>query len=192
MQLTENDLELLETYLDGELSPAEAAALRERLGASEELSGALAMLRAERATRGVVWRSFEPSALEVDRLTDRLERSIGQPVHPLLDRIIRIGRVVTAAAACLVMGIAIGRIGNGPGPVIAPGGGSGQVAGAGGSSAPAEVPADVIFTDDTGRIFVQRFKSAAAARQFVEELNNLRQQQIREAAGGAPQAPEQF
>src|SRR5215207_3961398 len=99
MQLTENDLELLETYLDGELSTDEAAALRERVGASEELSGALEMLRAERATRGVVWRSFEPSALEVDRLADRLERSIGQPVHPLLDRVIRIGRVVTAAAA---------------------------------------------------------------------------------------------
>jgi len=194
MPLSENDLELLETYLDGALSSEETAAVRERISASPELAGGLDALRVQRATRAMAWRSFEPSTEQVDRLAERLERSIGQePVHPMWDRVISIGRVLTAAAACIVMGIAIGRVGNTPGPIIAPGGGAGgQVAGPGGSAAPAEVPADVILTDDTGRVFVQRFPSAAAARQFVEDLNRARQQQMRDAAGGPAPSPEQF
>lgn len=191
MSLTENDLEVLETYLDGELPPDAAAALAEKLSTSPELIGGLELLRAERATRAQAWRSFEPTALEVDRLADRLERSMGQQsVHPRWDRVLSIGRMATAAAACIVMGIAIGRIGSGRGPVIAPTGGGGQVAGA--SSSAAQVPADVIFSDDTGRIFVQRFPSAQAARQFVEDLHRAREQQLREAAAAPPQAPEQF
>ena len=194
MALTDDDLELLETYLDGELSAGEAAALRERVSASAELAGGLEMLRAERATRAQAWRTFEPSTLEVDRLNDRLERTIGDvPLHPVWDRVIRIGRVVTAAAACLVMGIAIGRIGNQPGPIIAPGGGpGGQVAGAGGGSSQQNVPVDVIVTDQMGRVFMHRFPSEAAARQFIEELRRAREQRLRESTPIHPQAPQPF
>jgi anti-sigma factor RsiW len=191
MSLTENDLELLETYLDGELPTDAAAALTQKLSLSPELAGGLELLRAERAARAQAWRSFEPGALELDRLAERLERAIGQqPLHPVWNRVLSIGRVVTAAAACIVMGIAIGRIGSARDAVLAPGTMGGQVAGP--SGAAPQVPADVILTDDTGRIFVQRFPSAQAARQFVEDLHRAREQQLREAAAAPPQTPEQF
>lgn len=186
MPLTDEDLELLEAYLDGELSAEESAKLRERVSTSAELAGGLELLRAERANRGQAWRSFEPSMMEVDRLADRLERSIGQaPAHPVWDRVLSIGRIVTAAAACLVMGIAIGRMNGSP---ALPGGVGGAVAGASSS----QQPVDVVLTDDTGRVFVQRFDSMQAARQFVEDLKRAREQQLRDHGVAPSQSPEQF
>jgi anti-sigma factor RsiW len=184
--MTEQDLELLETYLDGEMSVEESAELRDRVSGSPELAGALEMLRAERATRAQAWPSFEPSLLEIDRLADRLERTIGQaPAHPVWDRVLSIGRIVTAAAACLVMGIAIGRM-NGAGAL--PGGLGSATAGATSS----QQAVDVVLTDDTGRVFVQRFDSMQAARQFIDDIKRAREQQLRDQGVTPPHAPEQF
>src|SRR5918993_2471097 len=54
------DFELLENYLDGELTPAEVQRLEHRLVLEPDLSAALGRLSAEHAVRRAVWESMEP------------------------------------------------------------------------------------------------------------------------------------
>src|SRR5438309_1095352 len=73
MSLADQDIELLEDSLDGALAPGEATKLGERVGSEMELSTALEGLRAERALRGAVWASLEPSEDDVERLIGRVK-----------------------------------------------------------------------------------------------------------------------
>src|SRR5688500_3472659 len=54
------DFELLENYLDGELTPAEVQRLEHRLVLEPDLSAALGRMSAEHAVRQAVWQSMEP------------------------------------------------------------------------------------------------------------------------------------
>jgi hypothetical protein len=107
MPVSEQDLELLDAHLDGELPAVEAAALRERLQNDVELATALEALRADRSTREMVWQSFEPSEESVDRLVARVQRKIDSH-WAWSERLVKL-RPLTAAAACLLIGVLIGR-----------------------------------------------------------------------------------
>ena len=51
MSVTDDQLELLEAYIDGELAEAQAVALQTQLHANSELTAALQSLREQRQTR---------------------------------------------------------------------------------------------------------------------------------------------
>src|SRR6266849_6510226 len=73
MHVSDDDLELLETYLDGAIDPAESTSLQIRLTVEPTLNTALEELRAERSMRQAVWRAMEPDQLSADRLTWRIQ-----------------------------------------------------------------------------------------------------------------------
>ena len=76
MIMTEADLMLLEDYLDGELSAADARALEERSVRELELANELNRLRADRQIRVKAWRSMEGSEKAVAAVAGRVAASI--------------------------------------------------------------------------------------------------------------------
>src|SRR5688572_8713975 len=176
MSLSDCDLELLESHLDGELSVADDEALRERMNIEPELATMLETLRAERNARRGAFLTMEPD----DAAVERFNRSASREIQ----RIDREGfwrntasrlRVVAAAAACLVIGFSVARISDsgvlnrGPRATI-------------GALDPASPAVEVILTDSQGRrLGVQRFTSEERARQFVTDCQRLQDQRERGA-----------
>src|SRR5437764_10975801 len=76
MSVPETDLELLESYLDGELPSAESDALRRRIASEPVLAAAIQTLRSERAVRAAFWESCEPGDDVVSRLMGRVEKKV--------------------------------------------------------------------------------------------------------------------
>src|SRR5690348_5379612 len=107
------EFEMLSAFVDGELSADEETSLRHRLEAEPELAAAIEALRADRKVRSALWASYEPDEATVQRLIDRVDRAIDRNTvwSYRLSRI----RTASAAAACIVVGILIGRITLGPG-----------------------------------------------------------------------------
>lgn len=177
MSLSDSDLELLESHLDGELSVADDEALRERMNIEPELATVLETLRGERDARRGAFAMMEPD----DAAVAQFNRSASRE----LQRVDREGfwkntaarlRVVAAAAACLVIGFSVARISDsgvldrGPRAQLGP-------------LDPASPAVEVILTDAQGRqLGVQRFTSEERARQFVTECQRWQEQ--RERGGG--------
>ena len=67
MAVSEQDLELLETYLDGELSGSEVDALIDRLRTDPALATAMETAKAERQVRMAIWTSCEPIPSSLSR-----------------------------------------------------------------------------------------------------------------------------
>jgi len=106
--LTDQDLELLEAYMDGELSGADEDELRRRLDGEPGLAAALETLRAEAHVRSQVWKGYEPDEAAVRRLIARVDASVDRNTI-WAHRLSKI-RVLSAAAACIVLGVLIGRV----------------------------------------------------------------------------------
>jgi hypothetical protein len=66
--VSEQDLELLESWLDGELSDEQVEALRRRVSSEPQLSAVVDRLRGDRQTRAAVWQSINFSNHNVDHL----------------------------------------------------------------------------------------------------------------------------
>ena len=178
------DFALLESYLDGELSPGEIADLDRRLRGEPELAGALGRMSAEYAVRRAVWASLEPGKSEATRVARGAGISARQ-----LDRRRQLGklsRLAGAAAACIAVGFLAGWVGRGNTAARADTGR--QVATTGGAaSAPApQTPAEpyvyqVALTDEAGNITaVQKFDNLEDARNFAADVGRwqARQQQV--------------
>ena len=123
MALSDADLELLETYLDGESSPAETAALRVRLGADAALVDALSAAESARAVRSAVWHGMEPDAAAGDRLLWRVRGALAERSVPTVKRRFgwdtwRSAGFGSAAAACLLVGFMTGRVGRSAAPTV--------------------------------------------------------------------------
>jgi anti-sigma factor RsiW len=116
MTITEPDLELLEAYLDGEVSGADADALQHRLRAEPELSAAMDDLRSQRAVRQSVWQALEPDQTTADQLAWRIRGAIEtqrqMPARRKWDTW-QFARFGSAAAACIVLGFFVGWVGRG-------------------------------------------------------------------------------
>jgi anti-sigma factor RsiW len=110
MSVTDSDLEQLDTLLDGEMPEQEAQVLRRRLIFEPALSAAMQTLEMERSLRVQVWQSMEPDQAAMDRVAARVDRKMNN--HLRFARSLSNFRRLTAAAACIVVGVMVGRYGN--------------------------------------------------------------------------------
>jgi len=184
MAVSENDLELLETYLDGELSTAQTNALIDRLRSEPALAAAMESAKAERQIRMAVWTSCEPNEATVEKLLGRVQRKIDNH-WSWASRLSKL-RMVSGAAACILIGVFMGYAGrtrNQPptnGPAIVSNNGVVNTAGTT-NSGPVEVP----IVDEYGRVVVlQRFATEQDAQQFIEEMRQWQEKQDKAPTGG--------
>ena len=178
--MSDEELEVLENYLDGALSPREADRVTRRAALDPECAAALDRLRAERAMRQAVWQSNEPdpaaahsagraaltAAIRADRrfrFTRHLRRASG----------VAAGLLIAFAGGWVARGLR-----SSPAPAPAP-----LM-----SSAPAATEFQVALTDDGGNIIaVQHFSDPGRARQFAEDVgrwqSRRRHEDRRETSG---------
>ena len=189
MSVSDADLELLETYLDGELPRAEGDALIDRLRTEPALAAAIETLKSERATRAIVWQSYEPSQASVDQLIDRVERKVDN--HWQWARRLSRLRVVSGAAACIVVGVLMGYLGRGQNqPGAAPVQGTMVANNAGPAvGGPVVVP---IYDEYGNPVAYQQFDSAAEANSFVEEMRQFEERRIHNQNIVPVNAPQKF
>ena len=192
--VSEQDLEQLEAYVDGELSTTEEDALRARLAAEPILAEAMRRVRADRDIRMAVWKACEPSEASVARLITKVDAAVDRNTNWSYK--LRALRRVSAAAACIVLGVLIGRAGN-DGSTMMPdsrvaqvgsGGGGGNPGGGNVRGGPTMVshPIEFPIVDEQGRpVAVQRFQTLREAQEFLEELNRFHrmQEQLRNGGG---------
>lgn len=201
MSMSENDLELLETYLDGELPDEHCAALRTRIERDPELSAALDELREQRELRQQAYSSIEAAAAGPGCATAwQVEQALRMAITRDLvwSSRLKILRQVSAAAACVVVGLMIGWFARGgvginrttsvvaqpaKSPTIAQGSNGMLVSDEHG---PAQRRAtggfNVQLTDDAGRVLAtQHFDTLNEAREFSNDLFRwqTRQRQFR-------------
>lgn len=189
MSVSEHDLEVLESYLDDELSMVQVDDLRQRLMNEPALAELLADLRAQRDVRVNLWTSFEPSDHSVDLVLKGIRREMNRSL--LIEKIGRATRWVGSLAACVVLGFVGGYLIRGNNPAPSPNvvpvvqsdtkPGDGAIVWNPGSARDLNTQSSngylVSFTDDQGNLVgSQRFKTIQEAREFMRDFQ-LRQQQ---------------
>src|SRR5688500_10654532 len=122
MAMDEGQVEQLEAYLDGALPPEVAEALRRRMEREPGLAAELEQMRVERSRRVVAFAGMEGDEGIADRLLAGARARVNEPVKTRR-RWMSPLRYAVAAAACLGVGFAVGRIMDGtrPGPWSAAG-----------------------------------------------------------------------
>ena len=174
MLIVDEDLDLLEDYLDGALDASDAAAVRARLVREPDLACALEQLRANRELRQRMWAALEPDDREASQLAARLgaiSRRV-QWIGPLVRRAVAVAAVVTIAffAGWQVRGKQKT---------------SASIASQTAPNHAAALTYHVALTDETGRVTaVQEFDSLDKAREFTHDLVQWqdRQRQMRDGA----------
>jgi anti-sigma factor RsiW len=114
MLTSDQDLELLETYLDGQLDTADAQLLARRLETDAQLSATLAELQSQRSVRQMVWTSLEGDDAGAQRLNWRIQGAMAnaqRATHSSRWSVWRIAQIGSAAAACAVFGFFAGWVG---------------------------------------------------------------------------------
>ena len=161
--MTETELDILETWLDGELGPIETVELQKRLTAEPELSATLAGLRRERDLREAHFAAIEPTDAQTHDFLNRLEANLIRRRRWVLYG--QFARATGAIAACMAIGFGVGWIGRGgPGTSV-------------NRISPSSVY-QVSVSDDSGRVLgVQHFNSADQAREFSDDLSRWQEQQ---------------
>jgi anti-sigma factor RsiW len=197
MSVNDNDLELLDSYLDGEMPMSECEGLWRRLAVEPELSAELDRLRAESAVRQIVYSSLEPA----DEILAQIQRNIlkGARKQSLMATYNRYVRVIATVAACLLFGFAFGWWGHDRYPMFA----HGWLTGSGNNSiatigspftiapvAPAAPQGKFIVNirDGSGNVIAtQQFNTYDEAKQFVDDYS--KSQAARNDTHGTPAAP---
>lgn len=190
--MNEKDFELLESYLDDELTSVQVDDLRGRLSQEPALATLLNELRIERDARSEIFSSFEPSDHSVDLLMRNIHREVNRNL--LMERFTRGVRVFGAVAACVAMGFVGGYLvrGNSVAPTTItpektalvssdiPSGADGQIVWNTNQTPTTTRDPNgylVSFSDDQGNLIgSQRFKTLNEAREFMRDFQ-LRQQQ---------------
>lgn len=109
MSTPEHDVELIEQYLDSELSPEQAEQLRLRAATDPSLNATMHRLNRQRALRKAYFQTLEPSPQDVQTLETVIEAQLLRQ-RRWAGRA-RILRRLTAAAACVIMGMGVGWLG---------------------------------------------------------------------------------
>jgi len=180
--ISDEQLQLLELYLDGELPPEEARALEARMAAQPELAEAMRQLRSERKLREGYFGALEPQEVAVIEIAGRALAHAHQVVAMrrarrrwLAATSMRVFGYASAAAALLVIGLLLGRLAHQNVPPTSHANG--------GPTQPAMTAVyNVSITDESGKVVgVQKFKSLDEAQRFSEDLQNWqdRQEQLR-------------
>jgi hypothetical protein len=116
MMIAENDIELLEEYLDGALEDAATASLTSRLAVENPLAEALTELQAQRALRAAAFKTMEPNEVTAQQLMWRVRGAMQDQDRKAVASSKshwsqwNIARVGSAAAACMVFGFLLGRL----------------------------------------------------------------------------------
>jgi len=195
MSVSETDLELLETYLDDELSAEEGEALRRRLSSEPALVAAMDELRHDRAVRQQAFGTMELTERQALMATDSIVRSVRQAATREVARSgrMRLFRQVAAAAACIMVGVLVGWMGHSrtelaQQPLISLDSANGVTShGTGGTLVSNnsirggnEGGFNVQITDDAGRVLaVQHFDTLNEAREFSNDLSRWQARQRR-------------
>ena len=183
MALDENELEMLEAYLDDALDEREVEGVRARLSGGQEWVAALDQLRLERAMRQALFAALEPSAQDVDRMVGRVDLAIER--RRRFAGVLRASRWVGAAAACFVAGFIVHSAffadrGGGPGnaqEMVQPVSNSG-------ASVRAVEMYEVTLRDESGKVVaVQRFDSLSKAQEFAGDVSQWQRRAERLAGG---------
>jgi len=201
MNRSDEEIELLDRYLDNDLSEAELVGVEARIANDPELAAELARLREHRALRVEAFASMEATDLEAQQLQWYIrgamhqQEKAGREAMRITDRLGFGGWVggLTRVAAVLVLGVVVGYairgpsqpLGSGPvagGPVgYVPGAAAGDAAGSRPvliGNTPAEANFAVNVMDPFGNVVaVQKFRTMQEAREFADELNRMQQRQ---------------
>jgi anti-sigma factor RsiW len=174
--ISEHDLELLESSLDGELGPDEAEAVRQRLATEPMLAQELDRLRADRELRLEAMMSFEPDESALSRVVAGTRRHMRK--SELRWSYLRRFGYGVAAAACIA------------GAFLA---GAGLM---GGFNRNNRVEAElyrVELRDESGQVIgVQKFKTLDKAREFSDDIRQWQQRQERLLQGEPPNRSAEF
>jgi anti-sigma factor RsiW len=178
--LTDQDLELLEAYLDDALTADEVEQVAHRLSDDPALLAALQSMRAERTVRAAVFTSLEPTPAEADAISNRIIRSVRR------SRLIGIGwrasQFAAAAAASILLGLGGGWFIWGRGhlspsqamPTVAVNNIGSVAPQTVGDSTIANLPPgpyQVALTDEHGNVLaMQKFDRFDEAKQFANDL----------------------
>jgi hypothetical protein len=190
MAMTENDIELLHAYLDGELPTAECEGLWRRLAIERELVSELDRLRADHAMRTMVWSSLEPDDTSVARLEAKLMRATRR--DDIFDWANNALRIFASAAALILFGFAVGWMGHDRShslPIITNpvSQNTGQTVPASSFGAPATPKYEMIFRDAAGKpAAVMNFNSKEEAEHFVHDLQSQSAPQNANDQSGVP------
>ena len=164
-EMNDNQMEMLEAFLDDELSKQQQDELRARLATNPALTSELERLRSERQTRQSLFSSLEGGEdAVVDRAMSRVHQLDHRRQH--LAQYFRRAIFAVAAAACIILGFLIGWMGATNGKSTA---------------AASEPPYRVEIVDETGQVTaVQKFQTLEKAREFQLDLQEwqLRQDLI--------------
>lgn len=181
MAVTEQDLELLDSYLDDVLEIGEVDALCARLSGDGELVAALDEIRSERAARRSFYAALEPDDSAVGALVTKIQSSAARQ-----KRITARARAVRSgilAAACLLLGFyARGLIDRAAIPTHDPG--MSLVENKTGVNVQKVSSYQVTLRDETGKVVaVQRFDSMEKAQEFAADLARWQSHSERLASG---------
>lgn len=174
--MNEQDIELLETYLDGALEPAGVHSLERRLAAEPSLAAELQRLRNGRALRMQLWESFEPAEESSQRILDQIQAREAR--RAWYWRILDHRERIAAAAACIavfLIGWQWGRNVNAYRMVPSGGANSQPVS----LITQEQLPSsqgnvyEVRLNDASGKVVrVERFSSLQDAQRFIEEVKS--------------------
>jgi hypothetical protein len=173
MPVNENDLELLSSYVDGELPVTECEGLWRRLAAERDLATELDHLREDMSTRAMSWSSFEPDDGAVARLQQQVMRSARR--EDIFSTLRRFGSVASSVAAILLFGFTVGWMGRGnamaPNTALRPGVSSTPIADVQNTPGPDGKGTLATFYDEKGNIVARRsFGSSDDEQQFIRDL----------------------
>jgi anti-sigma factor RsiW len=101
MPVSDNDLQVLEELLDGELAEAQTQVLRQRLAVEPELAAAMDRLRGDRQLRSRLFTLLEPLEQEVDVQVAQMRREIRR--EDIWASRVRGLRKITSVAAGIVL-----------------------------------------------------------------------------------------
>lgn len=167
----DDDLDLLECYLDDALDEAQSESLRLRLAKEPSLAAALRQLRDERAQRQAFFQSIDPTPAEVDAFVAGVKQSSQRTTW--WHRQWRWAKLGSALAACVVAGMLIGDLVRTnavrPGTAIDDLG-----APIVNTNQPPRQTYAVEVTDEAGRVIaVQHFENPSEATDFANDLRKL-------------------
>ncbi len=180
MALTDNDLEMLDGYLDDALEMGEVELLRARLASDAEFAAALEGVRGERAARRMFFAALEPDDAAVVNFTARVKASTMR--RNRFAFVLRAGRYLTAAAACLAVGFfARGWFGHSAGDSSK----GVLVDGRQGTLKVEKIEVyQVTLRDESGKVLgVQKFNSIEKAREFAADLDRWQSRSAKLASG---------
>jgi anti-sigma factor RsiW len=150
----------IEQYLDGELTPAEAAALL----ADPASATLIQRAQSDRALRAAVYASYQPSPTEAQALSSKIMSACAEAENApvgYIGRRIRYASAVAAVVALVIGGFMAGRI-TAPTPP--------QPTPAVATAQPTEI-IRVLYNDDAGEPAMKEFDSSDEANSFMKEMN---------------------